>query len=115
MPAYDLAEVQRQATAARTIVTFFDEKSLDVVSEILDLDLPAAKVWIFRLLAQLTPENYAETLAAKAPPADVYGVFSEGRGWYVKFSFRHGRLHVNSCHPPTDPLRTRTETITRYP
>lgn len=111
-PWYDLATVQRQATTSPGIVVVNDANATETVAATLGLDDVRARTFVLALVCRLTPGNYAGPFDAMKPPADVYGIFSDGWGWYLKFSLRHGRLHIHSCHPPTDPLRTRTETVT---
>lgn len=115
MPAYDLAEVQRQARTCPTIVVFNEANSVETVSALLDLDTRPARAFILSLIAALTSENYAGPFDAMKPPADVYGVVASGHGWYIKVSLVHGRLSVHSCHPPATPLVTPAGTITRRP
>jgi hypothetical protein len=111
-PLYDLAEVQRQARTCPTIVLINDANATETVSATLGLEEVRARAFILALLCRLTPGNYAGPFDAMRPPADVYGLFSDGWGWYLKISLRHGRLNVHSCHPPAVPLRTQTETVT---
>jgi hypothetical protein len=110
VPAYDLAEVQRLALARLAYLS--PRKARDIVGDLLDLEPRDAEAFVLGLLGQLRPEHFAETKTEKAPPADVYGLFFEGRGWYVKIAIDQGRLVVISCHPPEAPLRTRAGTIT---
>lgn len=111
-PLYDLVVIQRQATTNPAIVMVNNANATETVMGTLGLDAVKARGFVLSLVSRLTEENYAGPFDAMKPPADVYGIFAEGWGWYLKFSLRHGRLHVHSCHPPTDPLRTRTETVT---
>lgn len=115
IPAHDLSEVRRQAAKCRTIVVFNEPKSVRTVETLLDVYENEAKAFILDLLGTLTLDHYAETLTDKTPPADVYGIFARGWGWYVKVALRHGRLAVISCHPVEAPLRTRSGTITPRP
>lgn len=82
------------------------------MGDLLDLGPQQAEAFVVGLLGRLGPEHFAETKTEKTPPADVYGLFFEGRGWYLKVAIDRGRLVVISCHPPESPLRTRAGTIT---
>jgi hypothetical protein len=108
-PAHDLDTIKRLAVGAG--VVFNARKSTEIVADLLSLTPPQSRAFVVALLASLTTENYAHTLAEKVPAADVYGVFARGWGWYLKVTLS-GHLLVISCHPVEAPLRTRCETIT---
>jgi hypothetical protein len=110
VPAYDLDEVKRLAQTGQ--VQMRPRKSRDIVGDLLDLEPREAEAFVVGLIGQLRPEHFAETKVEKTPPADVFGIFFEGRGWYIKVAIDRGRLAVISCHPPEIPLRTRAGTIT---
>lgn len=115
MPLHDLAEVQR-LVCDETAVTFGRRLGVDVVRALFDVGAVDAEAFIRDRVLSLRPEHFAHTLTNQPPPADVYGLEYEGRGWYIKVTIhatagRH--LAVISCHPPTDPLRTRAGTIRR--
>lgn len=113
-PEHDLDKAQQQARNCPAIVVFNGPNTVEIVMGTLGIEDPReAKVFILSLICRLTPDNYSGPFDPMRPPADVYGIFFEGLGWYIKFSMLHGRLHVHSCHPPNNPLRTQTETITR--
>jgi hypothetical protein len=111
-PLYDLNEVQRQARTCPNIVVVSGPNATEIVMGTMGFGHVEARAFVFSLLCRLTLGNYAGPFSVMAPPADVYGLFSDGWGWYLKFSLRHGRLHVHSCHPPVAPLVTQTETVT---
>ena len=111
-PAYDLAAIQRlAATPGR--VGFRRSLTIRVVCERLGVAEPAARRLMRDVIGRLTPDDYAETLRAIEPPADVYGwIDGQGRGWYIKFAIdATGDLFVVSFHPPTSPLRTRAGVV----
>ncbi|RYE73830.1 MAG: hypothetical protein EOO74_12470 [Myxococcales bacterium] len=111
-PAHDLDEVRRQAQGQGQEPRVTRTLALDPVMARLDLTEPQARHWILALVADLAPLDFAETLIAKPPPADVYGVHRQGCGWYVKVVLEpDGRLVVISCHPPMTTLRTRSGPI----
>lgn len=112
-PAHDLEEVQRLAATGGRYFNPSENKAIELVAEALELTPDAARVYIQKLIARLTPNDYAHTLTEKTPPADVYGLSDGLRGWYVKVAIRRGQLQVISCHLPGEPLRTRCGTITR--
>ena len=112
-PAHDLEEVRRLAGLGSPHARPFKDNALDMVADALDVDLVAAEAHILKLVGRLTPGCYVETLTAKAPPADVYGLAEVGHGWYIKVAIDRGKLLVISCHAPSRPLHTRSgETIT---
>jgi hypothetical protein len=111
-PWYDLTTVQKQAAMSPAIVVVNNANATETVMGTLGMDAAQARAFVLALVVRLMEGNYAGPFDAMRPPADVYGIFAEGWGWYLKFSMRHGRLHIHSCHPPADPLRTRTETVT---
>lgn len=110
MPAHDLDEVKRLAQAGR--VWIHERKASEIVGDLLDLGQGQAQSFVLERVLQLCPDDFAETLTAKAPPADVYGFWYERRGWYVKLAILQGTLQIISFHPPALPLRTRSGTIT---
>jgi hypothetical protein len=112
MPVHELGEVRRQAQGHGPPARITQTLALEPVMARLDLTEPEARRWILALVVDLMPHDFAETLTAKAPPADVYGVQRQGCGWYVKVALEpSGRLVVISCHPPTGPLRTRLGSV----
>ena len=115
-PVHPLEEVCRLAREEGANARIDEDRALDVVVALLDLEERAARAFILARVAALQPENFAHTLANFAPPADVYGIEFAGRPWYCKVAIevrRGRRLLVVSFHPPTDPLRTPAGTVRR--
>jgi hypothetical protein len=110
MPAHDITLAKQLLAAGR--VRLNRRKSSDIVQELLDLSPLAADSFIFAVVTGLGEADFAHTVTEKAPPADVYGVFVDGRGWYVKIAIDSRLLLVISCHPPEAPLRTHSGTVT---
>lgn len=112
MPAHDLDEVKRLARDAASPPELAYRQAVEVVMDRLDLSDGEARAFILAEVTSLTLDDFAETLTAKAPPADVYGIQRRGCGWYVKVAIKpSSRLVVISFHPPALPLRTRSGTI----
>jgi len=112
-PAHNLASVQRLVAAAPDLVVFRRAFTTEVVADLDDVDPRTARRTILDALCRLVPDDYAQTLTAQSPPADVYGWRDGlGRGWYIKFTvLPDGRLLVISFHPPEAPLRTRAGVV----
>jgi len=112
-PAHNLASVQRLVAATPDRVVFRRAFTTEVVANLDDVDPRTARLTILDALCRLIPDDYAHTLTAQAPPADVYGWRDgRGRGWYIKFTvLPDGRLFVISFHPPEASLRTRSGVV----
>jgi len=86
---------------------FNTPKSIDVVSDRLNMSFPEAKTFICDGILGLTPDDYCTIDPEPPPPADVYGIETRRVGWYVKLKAPDYRqLSILSFHPPTKPLRT---------
>lgn len=113
-PFHPLCQVQDFARCTPEAIDWNLGKTVETVSELLTLDSADAIAFIIDEILRLSERNFHRTVDRKVPPADVYGIFARGKGWYVKVSIdARGVLHVISFHPPTEPLRTPDGTITR--
>lgn len=111
MAHHDLHELQRLARHAPRIFVLDLKKSLRIVEGYFGVTPGEARAIIMEIITLLDPSCFAHTLTNKAPPADVYGVYFRGSGWYVKVALDHGRPLVISCHPPEEPLITSSGTV----
>ena len=105
-PAFDLKDIRALIRSGDFRVT---SSSMECVQDALGVTADRAQCLILEQVEMLTPRNYSETLPpqkADGTPADVYAVFAERRGWYIKVAVRHGRLIVISFHLPERPIRT---------
>jgi hypothetical protein len=61
-----------------------------------------------RVIGEMTELDFAETVSLTHDMADVYGVRSEGAGWYLKVTLDEAvpEVAVISFHPLERPLRT---------
>jgi hypothetical protein len=74
-----------------------------------------ARRWIKDLIATLRPEDFAHSVQLEVHRADVYGVYNDGCGWYVKLTMTKDTdglvVLVISCHLVERPLKTLKRTI----
>ena len=83
-------------------------KTIQIISDRLDLSLSEAKQFVYEVMLGLADGDYYETSPVPPPPADVYGTFAQAIGWYIKFKILIApRLNICGFHPPERPFRTR--------
>jgi hypothetical protein len=111
MAHHDLLELQRLARNAPRIFILDTNKSLRIVESYFGVTNGEARAIIMEIITLLDPSCFAHSLTNKVPPADVYGIYYRGSGWYVKVALDHGRPIVISCHPPEVPLTTSGGTV----
>ena len=106
-PHWPLEDVRRLAAEDRLALTL---SACDVFESRVD-----ARGWIRELIATLRPENFAHSIQLAVHTADIYGAYSVGHGWYLKFTMTRGTdglaVLVISCHPVEHPLETLRGTI----
>ncbi len=107
-PHWPLTDVRRLAAEDRLALTL---SACDAFPSRM-----VAGVWIKDLIATLRPEHFAHSVQLEVHRADVYGIFKDGCGWYVKLSMAKDAdglaVLVISCHPVERPLKTGKRTIT---
>lgn len=105
-PACDLKEVRALIRSGCFLIF---QRNLECVCDSLGLSVDRARTLILNQIEMLSPRNYNSTLPperAGHTPADVYGVYAERKGWYIKITVRNAKLVVVSFHPPEHPLST---------
>ncbi len=74
-----------------------------------------ARTWVKDLIAALRLEHFAHSVQLEVHRADVYGIFRDGIGWYVKLTLTKDAagsvVLMISCHPVEWPLKTGKRTI----
>lgn len=82
-------------------------KTLDIISDRLDLSLSDAKRFVYDVMLDLADGDYHGTSPVPPPPADIYGTFAERIGWYIKFKLHAApKLEVCGFHPAQYEFRT---------
>lgn len=111
--AYNLRDLKALVRDGRCIIRGI---CLETVGECLGITAEASRVFICSQIETLSERNFANTVPPERvgqSEADVYGIYAEKLGWYVKLAIRNNRTVVISFHPPEHPIRTPDGTVKR--